>query len=61
MYDDSNYSCGEEHEIDDGTYSMSDALELNTRYKLYIWLSDTTNGKRDLVEGNNIFYLSENG
>ena len=34
---------------------MSDALEWNTRDKLNMWLSDTTNGKKDLVEGNNIF------
>ena len=40
---------------------MSDALEENTRDKLYIRLSDTTNGKRDLLKGNNIINLSENG
>ena len=40
---------------------MSDALEENTRDKLDIWLSDTTNGEKYLVESNNIFYLSENG
>ena len=34
---------------------MADALEENTRYKLCICLSDTTNGKIYLVEGNNIF------
>ena len=27
MYDDSDYSCGEEHEMDDGTYYVSDSLE----------------------------------
>ena len=40
---------------------LSNFLEENTRFKLYIWLSDTTNGERDLVEGNNIFNSSENG
>ena len=34
---------------------MSDALEENTRDKLNICLSDTTNGKIYPVEGNNIF------
>ena len=34
---------------------MSDALEENTRDKLYTCLSDTINGERDLVEDNNIF------
>ena len=33
---------------------MSDALEKNTRDKLYIWLSGQTNEK-NLVGGNNIF------
>ena len=40
---------------------MSDSLEENTIDKLYIWLSDTNNEKKDLVEGNNIFYFSDNG
>ena len=39
---------------------MYDTLEGNNRYKLYICLSETTNGKRDLVEGTIIFYFSEN-
>ena len=34
---------------------MSDALEKNTKDKLYIWLSDTTNGEKYLVEGSNFF------
>ena len=34
---------------------MSDAFEENTRDKLCIWISDTFNGIRDLIEGNNIF------
>ena len=34
---------------------MSDALEENTMYKLYIWLYERTDGKKYLVEGNNIF------
>ena len=41
--------------MDDDTYYMSDALKENIRYKLYTWISDTTNCERDLVEGNNIF------
>ena len=45
----------EEHKIDDDTLSMSDAFEENTRDKLCIWISDTFNGIRDLIEGNNIF------
>ena len=40
---------------------MSDVFEENARDKLYIWLSDTTNGEKYLVEGNNIFYFSDNG
>ena len=34
---------------------MYDYLEENNIDKLYIWLSDTTNGGKYLVEGNNIF------
>ena len=41
--------------MDGGNYSMSDALEENTRDKLYKWISDKTNGKIDIVQGNNIF------
>ena len=55
MYDDSDSSCAEEHEMDDNTQYMSDSLEENNIYELYICLSDTTNGKRYLVEGNTIF------
>ena len=40
---------------------MSDALEENTRDKLHIWIYETTNDEIDLVEGNTIFILSENG
>ena len=39
---------------------MSDTLEENTRDKIYIWIYEK-NGKKDLMEGSNIFYLSENG
>ena len=55
MYDASDSSCGKENEMDGGNYSMSDALEENTRDKLYKWISDKTNGKIDIVQGNNIF------
>ena len=34
---------------------MSDALADNSIDKLYIWLSDTTNGGKYLVEGNKKF------
>ena len=47
--------------MDDETYHLSDSLEENTRYKLYIWSSETTNGEKYLVEGNNIAYFSLNG
>ena len=40
---------------------MSDAIEENTRDKLYIWISDKTNRMIYLVEGNNIFYFLDNG
>ena len=40
---------------------MSDNLEVNTRDKIYIWISDKAIGERDIVEGNNIFHLSDNG
>ena len=36
-------------------------LKKKTRDKLYIWISETTNEKNYLVEGNNFFYFSENG
>ena len=34
---------------------MSDAIEENNIYKLWVWTSDTTNGETDLVKGDNIF------
>ena len=40
---------------------MYDALEENTQDKIYIRISDTTNGERNLVENKMIFYFSENG
>ena len=36
---------------------MDDALEENTRDKIYIWLYDTTSGEKYIVEGNNIIYF----
>ena len=38
---------------------MCDALEENNRDKLYIWISETTNGKKYLVEGYNFLFLRE--
>ena len=61
MYDDSDFSCGEDHEMYDDTYSMADALEDNNRYKIYIYLSYTTNVEIYLVEVDNNIYLPENG
>ena len=61
IYDDSDSSCGKDHEMDGYNLSMSDRIEENPIDKLYIWLSNTINGERDIVEGNTIFYLSENG
>ena len=55
MYDDYDSICGEENGIDDDTESMPGSLEENNGDKLYIWLSDTTNGEKYLVEGNNFF------
>ena len=40
---------------------MSDTLEENNRDKLYIWISETTNDKKDIVEGNNIFISQRMG
>ena len=37
------------------TYYMIDLLKQNSRDKIYIWLSDTTNGNIYIMEGNNIF------
>ena len=45
----------------DYTYSLSVALEKNTRDNIYIWISEPTNGAKYLVKGKNIFYLSYNG
>ena len=56
--DDSGYIYGEDHEMDDKTYSLSDAFEENTRDKIYICFSETTNGEKYLVEGNKLFYFS---
>ena len=43
----------------DYAYSMSGALDKNGRDKIYIWLSETTNGSKYLVESNGIIYLSD--
>ena len=34
--------------MDDGTYSLSDSLEKNTRNNVYIWISEPTNGENIL-------------
>ena len=42
--DDYYYSFGKEHEMDNETYSMYDALEQNTIDNIYIRISEPTNG-----------------
>ena len=37
--------------------SLPGAIEEKTRDKLYIWISETANGEKDTVEGNNIVYF----
>ena len=59
IYDESDSGCGEEHEMDGYTYSLYGSLEKNSRDKIYIWISEPTNGAKDLVEGNNIFYFRD--
>ena len=44
-----DYSCAEEHAMDDDTYSLSDALEKNSIYKIYICISEPTNVAKYLV------------
>ena len=41
----------------DETYSLSDDFEQNSRDKIYIWISEPTNGAKHLVEGNHIVYF----
>ena len=41
--------------MDYDTYYLSGYLEQNIRYKIYIWISGTTNGAKDLEESKNIF------
>ena len=36
--DESDYSCGQEHEIYDESYSLSGSLEKITRYNIYIYI-----------------------
>ena len=45
--------------MDDDTYSMSDDLEKSSIYIIYIWVYEPTNGKKYLLEGKNMVYLSE--
>ena len=45
--------------MDDDTYSMSDDLEKNSIYIIYIWVYEPTNGTKYLLEGKNMVYLSE--
>ena len=40
---------------------MYDSLEENTRDKLYIWISERTNGEKYLVEGNSLFIYQRMG
>ena len=47
--------------MDDDTYSLSDFLKKNTREYIFIWIFQQRNGAKYLVNGNNHFYISENG
>ena len=42
------------------TYYMPDDLKQNNRDKIYIWISEPTNGEKYLMVVNNVFYLSCN-
>ena len=48
IFDDSDSTCGEEHELYGETQSLSDSLEQNTRDNKYIWLSESTNSAKYL-------------
>ena len=54
---DSYSSHGGEHEMDDDSYSLSYDLERNSRDNIYIWISETKNGSKDLLEVNRIVYF----
>ena len=43
--------------MDDKNYSPSNGPDKNGKDKTYIWVSEPTNGAKDIVEGNNIVYL----
>ena len=57
---DSDYICGEEHEI-----LMTITLYLMPSEKIpgniYIWISEPTNDAKDILKGNDIVYLLDNG
>ena len=57
VYIDSDSSFGEEHKMDNDTYSLSNALEQNTIYYIYIWIAEPTDGEKYHMKGNNPFYL----
>ena len=42
-------------------YSLSDSLEKSIRDKIYIWISEPTNGIKDHMWGKNAVYLSDTG
>ena len=49
--------AGGGYEMDEDNYSLSNALEKNTRYKMNIWISEPINGAKYIVNVNTIVYL----
>ena len=47
--------------MDNDNYYLHDALEENTKDKIYIQISEPTNGAKYIVEGNKFIYLSDTG
>ena len=43
--------------MDNDNYYLHDALEENTKDKIYVWIFEPTNGAKYIVEGSNIFNL----
>ena len=48
-------AIGEEHGIEDKTYSLSISFYQNTIDKMYLWISEPTNGSKYLVKGKKLF------
>ena len=55
--DDSGSSYGGVHEMDYGTYSITDTRKQNSIDKIYILLSEPTNGSKYLIKGDLILFL----